>query len=56
MKKKQKKEDLAAFVVPAGMFIGLGLGFLYGPLVAGLLIGLGVGFLLMIVLKLMLKE
>lgn len=56
MKKKQKKEDLAAFAVPAGIFIGMGLGFLYGPLVAGLFIGLGAGFLLMIILKLILKK
>lgn len=30
----------------AGMFIGLGLGFLFDQVVAGILIGLGVGFLL----------
>ncbi|MEF8874958.1 MAG: hypothetical protein V5A88_09880 [Candidatus Thermoplasmatota archaeon] len=30
----------------AGMFTGLGLGFLFDEVVAGILLGLGVGFLL----------
>lgn len=54
--KKEKREDLAGLAVPAGIFIGMGLGFLYGPLVAGFFIGLGVGFLVMMILKFMLKK
>lgn len=54
--KKNKKEDLAGFAVPAGIFLGMGFGFLYGPFLAGLFIGLGTGFVAMIILKLILKE
>ena len=32
-------------LVPAGLFIGMGIGMALGHLVAGLFIGLGVGFL-----------
>ena len=54
--KKTKKEDLAGFAVPAGIFLGMGFGFLYGPFLAGLFIGLGAGFVAMIILKLVLKD
>lgn len=44
--KKKEKKDIAALFIPAGLFIGMGLGFLYNQLVAGMFIGLGVGFVL----------
>ena len=57
MKKfRKKKEDLSGLAIPAGLFIGMGLGFLVDKLVAGLFIGLGTGFLLMIIIRLLKKE
>lgn len=32
--------------IPAGLFVGIGFGFLFGNLPAGVFIGLGVGFAL----------
>ena len=47
MKKKLKKmhKDKSDWFIPAGMFIGLGVGFITGQLVGYLLIGFGLGFL-----------
>ncbi|MBL7059109.1 hypothetical protein ISS08_01530 [Candidatus Pacearchaeota archaeon] len=45
-KKKEEKGVASGLVVPAGIFIGMGLGFLYNHLVAGLFLGMGAGFLL----------
>lgn len=41
---KNKKKNSAGLFVPAGLFIGMGFGFLYNQLVSGLFIGLGIGF------------
>lgn len=49
-KKKHYGDDSGIFV-PAGLFIGLGFGFLTGQLVAGLFLGLGFGFLIMGLIK-----
>jgi len=35
-------------LVPAGLFIGMGIGWAVGHLVAGLFIGLGAGFVLLV--------
>ncbi|MCK5149681.1 hypothetical protein KAJ87_02040 [Candidatus Pacearchaeota archaeon] len=53
MKKKvnKKKEDNEALFIPAGLFVGMGLGFLYDQLVVGLFIGLGAGFLFFAIAK-----
>ena len=48
---KRKKEDNAGLFIPAGLFIGLALGFIYNQIPAGVLGGLGVGFLLMALFK-----
>jgi len=37
--------------IPAGLFLGMGAGFLTGQLVAGLFLGLGAGFLGMAIAK-----
>lgn len=42
---KKKKEDKSGLFIPAGLFLGLGFGALYGNYSAGVLLGLGVGFL-----------
>ncbi len=59
MKKKKevghKYEDNTGFFIPAGIFMGLGVGGFYGHWAAGFLLGLGVGFLLMAIFKLLKK-
>ena len=47
----KKKEDNSGLFVPAGLFIGLGLGALVGEWTAGVLLGLGAGFAAMAVMK-----
>ena len=44
---KKKAWEVSGVFVPAGLLIGMGVGFLVGHIVAGLFIGLGVGLLLM---------
>ena len=50
---KKKKQDISGLFIPAGLFIGMGIGFLNGQLVASMFIGLGAGFLGMIIGKLL---
>lgn len=42
---KKKKDNPGALFIPAGLFIGMGLGFYLNDLVAWMFIGLGAGFL-----------
>ncbi|MBN1255023.1 MAG: hypothetical protein JXA50_07090 [Deltaproteobacteria bacterium] len=42
--KKKKDKDMGGLLIPAGLFIGMGFGFIYNNLTAGLFIGLGAGF------------
>ncbi len=44
--KVKNDDDPEALFIPAGVLTGLGLGFLYGNIVAGLFLGLGAGFIL----------
>jgi hypothetical protein len=39
-----KKDDPSGLFIPAGLFLGMGLGFLYNNIPAGIFIGLGIGF------------
>ena len=50
-KAKKEDEDKAGLFIPAGLFVGMGAGFLTGYLVAGLFFGLGFGFLFMAITK-----
>ena len=43
--KKDKRKGASAIFIPAGLFIGMGIGWALGYLVQGLFVGLGVGFL-----------
>ena len=43
--KKKSKKGKGALFIPAGLFIGMGIGFLMDKLVPGMYSGLGVGFL-----------
>ena len=45
------KKSYGGIMVPAGLFIGMGIGFVVDELVGGLFIGLGVGFLLMVLVE-----
>jgi hypothetical protein len=42
--KKHKHSQPGGIFIPAGLFIGMGIGFITGNLPAGLFIGLGSGF------------
>ncbi|UCH42691.1 MAG: hypothetical protein JSW16_07760 [Dehalococcoidales bacterium] len=44
--KKDKWRTAGGLFIPAGLFMGIGLGWALGYLVQGLLIGMGAGFLL----------
>jgi hypothetical protein len=49
---KKKKSDAFGLFIPAGLFIGMGVGWALGYLVQGLFIGLGTGFLIMAIARL----
>jgi hypothetical protein len=53
--RKTKKKHPSDLFIPAGLFIGMGVGFLVDQLVAGLFIGMGIGFLAMALTKMMKK-
>ena len=44
---EKKQWGVTGVAIPAGILIGLGIGFLMDDIVPGVLIGLGVGFLFM---------
>ncbi|MBU2639050.1 MAG: hypothetical protein KJ955_08820 [Nanoarchaeota archaeon] len=43
---KKKESNPAALYIPAGLFLGFGIGFATGNIPAGIFSGFGVGFLL----------
>ncbi|MEA3514183.1 MAG: hypothetical protein U9R34_01795 [Nanoarchaeota archaeon] len=49
--KKWKEDDQSGLFIPAGLFIGMGIGFLIDQLVGGIFLGLGLGFLGMALTK-----
>ncbi len=48
---KQDRWNVSGLFVPAGLFIGAGVGWILGYIVQGLLIGLGTGFLTMALVR-----
>ena len=52
----KKRKGATGVAVPAGLLIGLGVGFLVDQVVAGVLIGLGAGFLVMMILRITIGE
>jgi len=50
MAKRSDKKSSAALSIPAGLFIGMGIGF-FGNFIAWMFIGLGIGFLSFMILK-----
>jgi len=54
--KKDKRKGAGAILIPAGLFIGMGIGWALGYLVQGMFIGLGVGFLAFAIVMLTIRE
>ena len=52
----RKRKGITGLAIVAGLFIGMGVGFLVDQLAASMFIGLGAGFLGMIVLRLIVGE
>ena len=52
----RKQKGVSGVVIPAGLFIGMGVGFLIGNIAAGIFLGLGVGFLAMLIVRMKLGE
>ena len=52
----KKRKGVTGLAIPAGLLIGMGVGFLVDNVTAGLLIGLGGGFLGMIILRVIVGE
>lgn len=55
MKEEKMKKDGAGLFIPAGLMLGLGLGFVWNNVPAGLFIGLGAGFLAFALVKIFKK-
>lgn len=51
-----KKNSPNGVFVPAGLLIGMGVGFLTGQFLAGLFIGLGAGLLVMTVAEILINK
>ena len=49
--KTKKVWQISGLFIPAGLFIGMGIGWAMGYLVQGLFIGLGAGFLAMAIAR-----
>ena len=52
---EKKQWGVTGVAIPAGILLGLGIGFLVDNIVPGILIGLGVGFLFMMIGMLILQ-
>jgi hypothetical protein len=52
----KKHKGVSGVAIPAGLFIGLGVGFLVNNVPAGIFIGLGGGFLIMLIVRAKLGE
>jgi hypothetical protein len=44
--RETKNEKLWGMFIPAGLFVGMGIGILFDRFIAGLFLGLGIGFVL----------
>jgi hypothetical protein len=51
-RKKEERKERGALFIPAGLFLGFGLGFLFNNLIPWMFIGLGVGFLIFAIIAL----
>jgi hypothetical protein len=53
---KEKRKSAGGLFIPAGLFIGFGVGWSLGYPVQGLLVGLGIGILVFAVISLTVKD
>ena len=54
--KKDKRRNAGGLFVPAGLFIGMGIGWAMGYLVQGMFVGLGVGFLAFGIIMMVMRD
>ena len=54
--KKSKAKTAGGLLIPAGLFIGMGVGWALNHMVQGLFIGLGAGFLLFALVVIMARD
>jgi hypothetical protein len=54
--KKDRRRNAGGLFIPAGLFIGMGIGWALGHLVQGMFVGLGVGFLLFALITLTARD
>ncbi|MBI2852979.1 MAG: hypothetical protein HYX84_07770 [Chloroflexi bacterium] len=54
--KKKSRKGASALFIPAGLFVGMGIGFATGELVPGLFIGMGAGFLLFALVMVLIRD
>jgi hypothetical protein len=52
----KKYKGVSGVAIPAGLFIGMGIGFLVDNITAGIFLGLGCGFLVMLIVRAKLGE
>jgi hypothetical protein len=52
----KKPRGATGVAIPAGLLIGMGVGFLVDNVVAGVLLGLGGGFLVMMILRIIVGD
>jgi hypothetical protein len=52
----KSRKGVTGLAIPAGLFIGMGVGILVDNTSAGVMLGLGVGFLGMIILRIIVGE
>lgn len=55
-KSEHKKGSPGALFIPAGLLIGLGVGFIIGQVVGGMFLGLGLGFLCFVLYEIMTRR
>jgi hypothetical protein len=51
MAKNKNSDDSSGLFIPAGLFLGFGLGFVFGNIPAGIFLGMGAGFLMFAIAK-----
>jgi hypothetical protein len=52
----KKRKGATGPAIPAGLLIGMGVGFLVDNITAGIFLGLGGGFLLMLIVRVIIGE
>jgi hypothetical protein len=54
--KKNRRKGASGLFIPAGLFLGMGIGWALGFLVQGMFIGLGAGFLAFAIVMLVVRD